>query len=109
MDDARIPLEVDAGIPPGAYEDLAGVLESLGYAPRRGGDGGTDGSPALDLKVGRTITPEAAQALMEGVSGWVRRRPAPKGRFRKRKAPPVVVTIIGTAGEVLSTTAVERG
>src|SRR5262245_16636595 len=45
MDEQRIPLEVDAGIPPGAYKELAVVLETLGYDPRRGGGGGPDGPP----------------------------------------------------------------
>lgn len=116
MSTARIPLDVEARIGPRAFDDLVRLLGELGYDARPTGtqfegpgSGGGEGGAEMTLRARGPITPEAANVLLEAISNWIRQRPAPKGRFRRRKPRPVTVTILGPADEVLSRGTVERG
>jgi hypothetical protein len=114
MATSQIPIEIDAPMGPRALDELGRVLIGLGYDPRsagrelgedaHGGQGGLE----LFLKAGQQIAPDAADALVEAVSTWVRQRPVQRGRFRRRHARPVTVTVQGPGGEVLSRTVVQR-
>jgi hypothetical protein len=115
MDTPQIPLEVEAPFGPQAFADLAMALAELGYEPRRAGaqfEGSAQaghGSPHIALSLREPIPPDAANILLERVSTWIRQRPAPKGRFRRRRSRPITVTISGPNGEVLTRAVVERG
>jgi hypothetical protein len=110
---SRIPLEVEAPLGAPAFDDLARTLAGLGYEPRRAG-GGAEGSPAgegsphIALSLREPIAPDAANVLLEQVSTWIRQRPAPKGRLRRKHPRPITVTISGPNGEVLFRAVVER-
>ena len=113
MEESRIPLEVEAPLGAPAFDDLARTLAELGYEPRRAGSEGEgppagEGSPHIALSLREPIPPDAANVLVERVSTWIRQRPAPKGRFRRRHPRPIMVTISGPNGEVLSRAVVER-
>jgi hypothetical protein len=112
VDASLIAVEVEAPLGAPAFDDLAKTLAELGYEARRaGGDlegSAGEGSPHIVLGLRETIQPEAASALLERVSTWIRQRPAPKGRFRRRHPRPITVTISGPNGEVLSRAVVER-
>jgi hypothetical protein len=99
---------------PRALEDLTRALSALGYAPHSqaaevGGVGVGEGEPELELKVGEALSPEALNALLQGVANWIRQRPPPRGRFRKKKPRPVSVTVFGPNGALLGRSIVERG
>jgi hypothetical protein len=114
MEASRIPLEVEAPLGAPAFDDLATSLAELGYEPRRtgtefvGAGPAGEGSPHIALTLRQPIPPDAANVLLERVSTWIRQRPAPKGRFRRRHPRPITVTITGPNGEVLSRGVVER-
>jgi hypothetical protein len=113
VDASRIPLEIEAPLGAPAFEDLARTLVQLGYEPRRAGsefEGSAtgEGSPHIALSLREPIQPDAADTLLDRVSSWIRQRPAPKGRFRRRHPRPITVTISGPNGEVLSRGVVER-
>jgi hypothetical protein len=114
MGSSRTPLEVEAPIGPRAYDELAEVLADLGYDPRRVGGGfegegsPPGGNPHLTLTAGDGITPDAANALVERVSAWIRQRPAPKGRFRRRHPRPITVTVAGPGGQAVAQGVIER-
>jgi hypothetical protein len=110
---SRMFVEVEAPLGAPAFDDLARALAELGYESRRASSefeepaaGG--GSPHIALSLREPIPPGAANALLDGVSAWVRQRPAPKGRLRRRHPRPITVTISGPDGEVLSRAVVER-
>jgi hypothetical protein len=110
----RTPVEIDAEIPPRAMQDLAGVIRDLGYEPTFGaassdGRGDDPGRATVWLKVAGPIEPEAASVLLQAVSDWIHRRPAQKGRFRRRRPRPITVTIFGQNGEQVASAVVERG
>jgi hypothetical protein len=114
MDTPQIPLEVEAPFGPQAFADLAMALVELGYEPRRAGAPFEEGSagrrsPHIALSLREPIPPDAANVLLERVSTWIRQRPAPKGRFRRRRSRPITVTISGPNGEELTRAVVERG
>jgi hypothetical protein len=114
MEASRIPLEVEAPFGPQAFDDLARALAELGYEPRRAGaqfEGSApagEGSPHIAFSLRQPIPPDAANVLLERVSTWIRQRPAPKGRFRRRHPRPITVTISGPNGDVLTRGVVER-
>jgi hypothetical protein len=114
MEASRIPLEVEAPLGAPAFDDLARTLAGLGYEPRRSGnefEGSApagQGGPHIALRLREPIPPVAANLLLDRVSTWIRQRPAPRGRFRRRHPRPVTVTISGPNGEVLSQGVVER-
>jgi hypothetical protein len=111
MSTSRIPIEIDADIPPPALQDLARAIAAVGYDARPGSPSGSGPGPdkgTLWLKARGPLEPEAASVLMRAASDWVRRRPAPKGRFRRRSARPITVTIFGQSGEQLASSTVER-
>jgi hypothetical protein len=110
---SRIPLEVEAPLGVPAFDDLARTLGELGYEARRAGsefEGPAlgEGSPHIALSLREPIQPDAANVLLERVSTWIRQRPAPKGRFRRKHPRPITVTISGPNGEVLFRAVVER-
>jgi hypothetical protein len=116
MSSARIPLDVEVRIGPRAFDELVRMLGELGYDARPTGNqvegpgsGGGDSGAEMTLRARGSITPEAANVLLEAISNWIRQRPAPKGRFRRRKPRPVTVTIMGPADEVLSRGTIDRG
>ena len=114
MATSRIPIEIDAQLPPAAIQDLSRVLAELGYDARppssaRAGDGGEPGQGTLWLKAGSFIEPEAANHLLRAVADWIHRRPGPRQRFRFRRARPITVTIFGPNGEQVASTQVQRG
>ena len=105
---SRIPLEVEAPLGAPAFDDLARTLTDLGYEPRRAGSEfegpvAGEGSPHIALSLREPIPPDAASVLLERVSTWVRQRPAPKGRFRRRHPRPITVTISGPTNTVMKT------
>jgi hypothetical protein len=107
----RTTIEIQADIPPRAQQDLARTLTELGYEVRPGSASGPDSMPdkgTLWLRVHGPLEPEAAAILMRAASDWIRRRPAPKGRFRRRGARPITVTIFGQNGEQVASSVVER-
>ena len=113
MEASRISVEVEAPLGAPAFDDLARALAELGYEPRRAGSefegpAAGEGSPHIALSLREPIPPDAANVLVERVSTWIRQRPAPKGRFRRRHPRPIMVTISGPNGEVLSRAVVER-
>jgi hypothetical protein len=114
MATSQIPIEIDAPMGPRALDELGRVLIGLGYDPRSAGrelgeEGrGGMGDLELSLKSGQPIAPDAANALVEAVSTWIRQRPVQRGRFRRRRPRPVTVTVQGPDGEVLSRTLVQR-
>jgi hypothetical protein len=114
MATSPIPVEIEAPIGPRGLDELGRVLIGLGYDPKSAGrelgeerQGG--GSPQVSLKVGQPIAPEAANALVEAVSAWIRQRPVNRGRFRRRRPRPITVLVQGPGREVLNRTVVERG
>jgi hypothetical protein len=115
METSQIPIEIDAPMGPRALDELGRVLTGLGYDPRSAGrelgeaGGAGAGAPEVSLKAGQPIASDAANALVEAVSTWIRQRPVQRGRFRRRHPRPVTVTVHGPGGEVLSRTVVERG
>ena len=114
MEAPLIPVEVEAPLGERAFEELARVLGELGYEPRRSGgasegpDAAGEGGPRIALRVREPIAPDAANRLVERVSAWIRQRPAPKGRFRRRHPRPINLTVSGPGGETLSSAIVER-
>lgn len=110
MATSRIPVEIDAQIGPRALEDLSKALTELGYDPRsRHADAGAVGKPELELTVDQDLSDDALRTLLRGVSDWIKQRPAPKGRFRRRKPKPVSVTVRGPNATLLGRAEVERG
>jgi hypothetical protein len=107
-------VEVEAPLGAPAFDDLARALAELGYETRRAGnefEGSApagEGSPHIALTLREPIPPDAANVLLERVSTWIRQRPVPKGRLRRRHPRPVTVTIFGPKGDVLSRGVVER-
>jgi hypothetical protein len=113
MESSRIPLEVEAPLGPPAFEDLARMLAELGYEPRQaanefGESPARGGSPHIALSLREPIPSDAANVLLDRVSAWIRQRPVPKGRLRRRHPRPITVTISGPGGEVLFRAVVER-
>src|SRR5919198_6414535 len=108
MGTERTPIEVEASLGPRGYDELARALEGLGYEPQRVGEEGPGdrpgGGPHITLIVREPPGDDAVNKLVEGLSSWIRQRPARRGRFRRRHARPITVSVTGPGGEVLSRT-----
>jgi hypothetical protein len=107
----RTTIEIQADIPPQAQQDLARTLTELGYEARPASPSDPGSVPdkgTLWLRVRGPLEPEAGAILMRAASDWIRRRPAPRGRFRRRGARAITVTIFGESGEQVASSVVER-